>query len=67
MEIEIKKANGNHINISHGNYKYIDSCFEVSNETNNFNVGAPLLALSANKGQIQKRRLLLFHFFFLFR
>ena len=52
MEIEIKKANGNHINISHGNYKYIDSCFEVSKETNNFNVGAPLLALSANKGQI---------------
>ena len=30
IEIEIKKANENHVKISHENYKYIDSCFEAS-------------------------------------
>ena len=30
IEIEIKKANKNHINILHENYKYIASCFEAS-------------------------------------
>ena len=30
IEIEIKKANENHINISHKIYKYINSCFEAS-------------------------------------
>ena len=35
IKIEIKKANENHINISHENYKYIDSCFEASDEWTN--------------------------------
>ena len=30
IEIEIIKAYENHINISHEEYKYIDSCFEAS-------------------------------------
>ena len=30
IEIEIIKANENHINISHEKYKYIDSYFEAS-------------------------------------
>ena len=43
IEIEIKKANENHINISHENYKYIDSivlkqAMDELTETNNFNL-----------------------------
>ena len=42
IDIEIIKANENHINISHEKYKYIDSCFEASNgelnEINNSNL-----------------------------
>ena len=30
IEIEIIKANENHINILHEKHKYIDSCFEAS-------------------------------------
>ena len=57
IEIEIKKANENHINISHEKYKYIDSCFEASDGWTKIDkefwfVEVPLVALSANKGQI---------------
>ena len=35
IDIEIKKANEDHINISHENYKYIDSSFEASDKWTN--------------------------------